>query len=70
MRVRASILTIAALVVGFAVHTRCSHAVVGGAPARSTSDNRMTQQGLEEREIVVLGKSVVGSVVVGGGGVV
>ena len=48
MRVRASILTIAALVVGFAVHTSSAHAVVGGSPALITSYPWMTQLELQE----------------------
>jgi secreted trypsin-like serine protease len=48
MRVRTSILTIAALVVGFAVHASSAHAVVGGSPAPITSYPWMTQLELQE----------------------
>ena len=48
MRLRTSILTIAALVVGFAVHASSAHAVVGGSPALITSYPWMTQLELRE----------------------
>jgi hypothetical protein len=48
MRLRTSILTIAALVVGFAVHASSAHAVVGGSPAPITSYPWMTQLELRE----------------------
>jgi hypothetical protein len=48
MRVRTSVLTIAALVVGFAVHASSAHAIVGGSPALITSYPWVTQLELQE----------------------